>query len=93
MTNIVTKATELVYQMDNDQLNQLVEAVKLKRTHLARQAVRAFTISDAVQFTSRDGRTYTGTVRKVNRKYIVVDTPQGSYRVPATMLTPVSETA
>ncbi|MBT5122819.1 MAG: hypothetical protein HOM38_08865 [Euryarchaeota archaeon] len=87
MTNIVTKATELVYQMDNDQLNQLVEAVKLKRTHLARQAVRAFSVRDAVQFTSRDGRTYTGTVRKVNRKYIVVDTVRnGSYRVPATML-------
>jgi len=29
----------------------------------------------------------------VNRKYIVVDTAQGGYRVPATMLTPVSETA
>jgi hypothetical protein len=43
MTNLVTKATELVYQMDNDQLNQLVEAVKLKRTHLSRQAVRGFT--------------------------------------------------
>ena len=44
MTNLVTKASELVYQMDNDQLNQL------------------------------------------NRKYIVVDTPQGSYRVPGSML-------
>ena len=93
MTNIVTKATELVYQMDNDQLNQLVEAVKLKRTHLSRQAVRGFNVNDSVKFTSRDGRTYTGTVRKVNRKYIVVDTAQGGYRVPATMLTPVSETA
>mgnify|MGYP005664595279 FL=1 len=90
MTNLVTEATELVYQMDNDQLNQLVEAVKLKRTHLARQAVKSFSIRDSVQFSSRDGRSYTGTVRKVNRKYIVVDTPQGSYRVPATMLTQVS---
>ena len=87
MNNLVTKATALVYQMDNDQLNQLVEAVKLKRTHLSRQAVRAFSVRDAVQFTSRDGTTYTGTIRKVNRKYIVVDTVRnGSYRVPATML-------
>ncbi len=86
MTNLVTKASELVYQMDNDQLNQLVESIKLKRTHLSRQAVRSFAVGNEVSFTSRDGRTYTGTVRKVNRKYVVVDTPQGSYRVPATML-------
>ena len=86
MTNLVTKASELVYQMDNDQLNQLVESIKLKRTHLSRQAVRSFSVGNVVSFTSRDGNTYTGTVRKVNRKYIVVDTPQGSYRVPATML-------
>ena len=86
MTNLVTKATELVYQMDNDQLNELVQAVKLKRTHLARQAVRSFTIGDSVQFDSKSGGTVKGTVRKVNRKYIVVDTNIGGYRVPATML-------
>jgi|TARA_B110000977_G_scaffold87132_1_gene115983 hypothetical protein len=84
--NIVTKATELVYQMDNQQLNQLVEAVKLKRTHLARQAVRSFTVGDNVRFKGRSGNIVKGTVRKVNRKYIVVDTQMGGYRVPATML-------
>jgi uncharacterized protein YkvS len=86
MTNLVTKASELVYQMDNDQLNQLVESIKLKRTHLSRQAVRSFAVGNVVSFTSRDGNTYTGTVQKVNRKYIVVNTPQGSYRVPGSML-------
>jgi hypothetical protein len=40
-----------------------------------------------VQFTSnRNGVTYKGTVEKVNRKYIVVRTPQGGFRVPANML-------
>ena len=41
MTNLVTKASELIYQMDNDQINQVVEAIKLKRTHLARQMTRS----------------------------------------------------
>ena len=87
MANLVTKASELIYQMDNDQLNEVIEAIKLKRTHLQRQAVRSFTTGDKVAFQSRDGSTYTGTVRKVNRKYVIVDTSAGAYRVPATMLT------
>ena len=28
MNNLVTKASELIYQMDNDQLNQVIEAIK-----------------------------------------------------------------
>ena len=53
MTNIVTKSVELIYQMDNNQLNEVIEAIKLKRNHLARQAVRSFVVGDMVQFTSR----------------------------------------
>ena len=37
MANLVTKASELIYQMDNDQLNEVIEAIKLKRTHLTKQ--------------------------------------------------------
>jgi hypothetical protein len=41
-----------------------------------------------VRFTSnRYGVTYEGTVETVNRKYIVVRTLQGRFRVPAEMLT------
>jgi uncharacterized protein YkvS len=89
MTNLVTKATELVYQMDNDQLNQLVEAVKLKRTHLARQAVRSFLVGDIVQFTKKNGVSVSGQVRKINKKYIIVnESASGTqWRVPGTMLT------
>ena len=96
MNNLVTKATELVYQMDNDQLSQLIEAIKLKRTHLSRQAVRNFSVGDMVQFTSsRTGGKVNATVEKVNRKYIVVSTHIGGekWRVPATMLTPLNEIA
>ena len=96
MNNLVTKASELIYQMDNDQLNQVIEAVKLKRQHLSRQAVRKFTVGDMVQFkSSKTGGRVNATVEKVNRKYVVVSTHIGGekWRVPATMLTPLNEIA
>jgi len=89
MNNLVTKATELVYQMDNDQLNELIEAVKLKRQYLTKQATRSFVVGDIASFTSsRTGRDISGKVKKVARKYITVDAGTGGqWRVPATMLT------
>ena len=89
MSNIVTKAVEAIYQMDNDELNQVIEAIKLKRQYLAKQAVRSFLVGDIVQFTDKRGRKTTGQVRKVNRKYIIVnESATGTqWRVPATMLT------
>jgi hypothetical protein len=43
-----------------------------------------------VKFTSsRDGSVYTGKVRKINIKYVIVDTARGGFRVPASMLTAV----
>lgn len=96
MNNLVTRASELIYQMDNQQLNEVIEAIKLKRQYLAKQAVRSFVVGDMVQFTSnRTGGRINGTVRKVNRKYIVVEAHigGGQWRVPATMLTKISEIA
>ena len=71
----------------NEDLNLIVEAVKLKRQYLERTAVRQFIVGEKVQFTNRKGMPVGGTIRKINRKYIVVDTPIGGHRVPATMLT------
>lgn len=96
MANLVTKAVEAVYQMDNDQLQQVVEAIQLKRTHLAKQAIRNFIVGDMVQFTSkRTGGKINATVEKVNKKYVIVSTHIGGekWRVPATMLTKISEIA
>lgn len=87
MSNRVTKAVEQIYKMDNDELNQVIEAIKMKRQYLAREAVRSFTIGDMVTFEGRTGPV-TGTIQKVNRKYIIVDAHIGGtrYKVPATML-------
>lgn len=96
MTNIVTKSVELIYQMDNNQLNEVIDAIQLKRQYLAKQAVKNFIIGDMVQFTSRKtGGKINGTVKKVNKKYIIVSAHIGGaqWRVPATMLTKINEIA
>ena len=94
MSNLVTKASELIYQMDGDQLQQIVEAIRLKRQFLAKQAIRNFIVGDMVQFTSkRTGGKINATVEKVNKKYVIVSTHIGGekWRVPATMLTKLSD--
>ena len=96
MANLVTKASELIYQMDGPQLQEIVEAVQLKRQYLAKQAIKNFIVGDMVQFTSRrTGGKVNATVEKVNKKYVIVSTHIGGekWRVPATMLTKISEIA
>jgi predicted transcriptional regulator len=96
MTNIVTKSVELIYQMDSNQLQQVAEAIQLKRQYLAKQAIKNFIIGDMVQFTSRKtGGKVNATVKKVNKKYVIVSAHIGGtqWRVPATMLTKISEIA
>ena len=96
MTNLVTKASELIYQMDGPQLQEIVEAVQLKRQYLAKQAIKNFIVGDMVQFKSRrTGGKVNATIEKVNKKYVIVSTHIGGekWRVPATMLTKISEIA
>ena len=94
MTNIVTKSVELIYQMDGPQLQEIIEAVQLKRQFLAKQAIKNFIKGDMVQFTSkRTGGKVIATVEKVNKKYVIVSAHIGGtqWRVPATMLTKLSD--
>ena len=72
MNNLVTKASELIYQMDNGQLNEVIEAVKLKRQHLSRQATRTIMVGDIVGFEGRRGQQVSGKGVKVNQKTLVV---------------------
>jgi len=86
MSNLVTRATELIYQMNNDEINQIVDAIKLKRTHLARQTASNLVVGDLVSFEGRRGHT-SGRITKINRKTVVVDCGgQGMWKVTASML-------
>ena len=85
--NTVQTAVTAIRNADRNELNQIIEAVKLQQTFLAKQSARTFTVGDAVQFTGRANRTVVGTVSKVNPKTIVVDSPsQGRWKVTASML-------
>ena len=89
MTNLVTKASELIYQMDSDQINQIVEAIKLKRTHLAKAVARSVKVGDIVSFDGRQGPLQ-GKVIKVNPKTLVVDVGGGCrWKVTASLVTPL----
>jgi len=93
MSNLVTKSVELIYQMNNEQLKEVAEAIQLKRQYLAKQAIRNFVVGDMVQFTGKTGGKVNATVEKVNKKYVIVSTHIGGekWRVPATMLTKLSD--
>jgi hypothetical protein len=74
----------------NDELNILGDAIKYARAELGRDIKHTISVGAAVKFTSsRDGSVYTGKVRKINIKYVIVDTARGGFRVPASMLTAV----
>ncbi len=86
MNNVQTAITA-IRNTDRNELNQIIEAVKLQQNFLARTSARSFMIGDSVQFKGRAGRTVVGTVTKVNPKTIVVDSPsQGRWKVTASML-------
>ena len=85
--NTVLTAVKAIHSANRNELEQIIAAVKLQQTFLAKQSARTFTVGDAVQFTGRAGRTVVGTVRKVNPKTILVDSPsQGRWKVTASML-------
>ena len=88
---MINTVLDQVARCDRAELDRVIAAVKLRQTALARNATRTFQVGDTVQFTGRAGRTVVGTVEKINRKTIVVDTKrnQGRWKVTASMLTPV----
>ena len=77
----------------NEELTSIIDAVKFARASIANQNKREMTIGTIVKFkNSRTGMTVTGTVKKVNRKFILVNEKKAgsliglTWRVPASML-------
>lgn len=86
--SIQTINTEIIKgSFSNQDLDSIIDAVKFARARLQRQNISGLKVGTKVKFTSsRSGQVVVGTVRKVAIKNVVVDTPQGGYRVPANML-------
>lgn len=77
---ILTKAT-------NDELRSIVEFVQMRRKQLTKATIRSVIKGDQVVFNSQKMGSVTGTVLEVKVKNLIVDTPHGRFRVPASMAT------
>ena len=91
MCNNVTKAVEAIRKLESsDQINQIIDAIKLQQTYVARNAARSVQVGSVVTFEGRRGRV-TGEVLKVNQKTIVVldQSTQQRWKVGASMVSAI----
>ena len=79
--------------LTNDELTSVIDTVKFARARLTQLNKFTLRVGDTVNFNSaKQGRNVTGTVIKIAIKYITVKTVNGLWRVPANMLSKVSDT-
>ena len=84
----LNKMIQDIYVLNNDELNKVVEAVKLRRNQLHFADAHNLKFNDRVSFKGRHGITETGTVEKVKIKYVLVKTDRGQrWNVPGSHLT------
>jgi hypothetical protein len=92
MCNNVTKAVEAIRKLESsDHINQIIDAIKLQQTYVARNAARSVQVGTLVTFEGRRGNTVTGEVLKVNQKTIVVrdSATMAKWKVTASMVSPI----
>jgi hypothetical protein len=86
----ILKSAIMLNGYSNAELLELNEAIRYARTQLGREVKRSIRVGDNVNFSdNKNGTNYTGSVIKINIKYVHVATSKGTYRVPANMLTVV----
>ena len=91
MTKFENISHFVLTQASNEELNTIVEYIKMRRQQITKQTVRTITKGAKVTFTGRDGTVFNGTVMDVKIKNLVVETQLGRYRVPASMVKIVQE--
>ena len=90
--NKLQKTIEAIQQMDSEDLNSIVTAIKLRRNQLHFRDAQSFKVGDRVSFNGRHGAVLKGTIEKVKIKYILVRTDAGQrWNVPGSHLTPIKE--
>lgn len=73
-----------IHKMNADELDQVVQAVKQRRSALHTRATHSFRRGDTVQFSGKYGRLVSGTVEKIALKYVTINCgTEGRWRVPA----------
>jgi len=90
----LNKMIQDIYTLNSDELNQVVDAVKLRRNQLHSLDAHSLRIGQRVSFQGRHGITEKGTVRKIKIKYVLVETDRGQrWNVPGSHLTQIKEVA
>ena len=90
----VKKTIEAIQQMDSEDLNSIITAIKLRRNQLHFRDAQSFKVGDRVSFTGRHNAILKGTIEKVKIKYILVKTDAGQrWNVPGSHLTMESKEA
>ena len=91
MNNVQTAVTA-IRNMNADEINQVIDAIKLQRTWLARSATRSLMVGDTVTFDAKMRGQIVGQVVKINSKTVQVrcNRTQGLWKVTASMLTQVA---
>ena len=90
----LNKMIQDIYTLNSDELNQVVDAVKLRRNQLHSLDAHSLRIGQRVSFQGRRGITEKGTVRKIKIKYVLVETDRGQrWNVPGSHLTQIKEVA
>jgi hypothetical protein len=80
--------TDQIARMDIEGLQRVIDAVKMRRTVIAKKNARGLSIGDSVSFKGKKGQTVRGTVTKVNSKTVDVDVgAHRKWRITATLLT------
>lgn len=75
--------------LTNEELNSIGDAIRFARAQLVVRNKMALSIGSIVKFTSSNRGVISGTVKKINRKYVLVNEAGrafSTWRVPANML-------
>ncbi len=80
---IIRKAID---SSDMKELKSIGDLIKQRKENISKSIMRDLKVGDRVQFENRYGEIQIGTVRKKNIKRCVIDTPEGGWNVPASML-------
>ena len=88
---MIKNVIQFIHGASPEDINLIIDAVKLRRNQMHTQKAQSFRIGDKVSFKGRYGRTETGTVTKVKIKYVVVDTGMSRWNVPGNHLTKVNK--
>lgn len=79
------KSAILSTNLTNDDLNELVMAIRFARSQLVKEVKGSIKVGGTVQYNGRNGLTR-GTVVKIARKFATVNVGLTSWRVPMNML-------